>query len=82
MAWLLTDFSDVTLYSIRGPYSAIFNLHRCWIKNIEKRFSMAPAPSMEHISMRFFSRLTSELQASGYYAWARKKLSEEIKIAR
>jgi hypothetical protein len=82
MAWLLRNFSDVTLYSIRGPYSAIFNLHRSWIKSIEKRLSMAPAGWLERIGMRFFSRPSSELQASGYQALARKKPSEEVKIAR
>jgi SAM-dependent methyltransferase len=30
LAWLLRDFQEVRLYSIRGPYSSIFNLHRFW----------------------------------------------------
>jgi SAM-dependent methyltransferase len=81
MAWLLRDFSDVTLYSIRGPCSTIFNRHRCWEKNTGKRFGMAPARWLERIGMRFFNHQTSELQVSGYYAWARKESSEEMKMA-
>jgi hypothetical protein len=82
MAWLLRDFSDVTLYSIRGPYSAIFNLHKSWKKSIEKRFGMRPARWLDRIGTRFFKRPTSDLQVSGYYAWARKKPSSEVQIAR
>ena len=72
MAWLLRDFSDVTLYSIRGPYSSIFNLHKSWKKSVEKHFGMTLARWLDSIGMRFFGRPTSELQVSGYYAWAKK----------
>ena len=82
MAWLLRDFSDVTLYSIRGPYSAIFNLHKSWKKSIEKRFGMRPARWLDRIGTRFFKRPTSDLQVSGYYAWARKEPSSEVQITR
>ena len=43
---------------------------------------MAPARWLDRIGKRFFKRPTSELQVSGYYAWARKKSSTEVKIAR
>lgn len=72
MAWLLKDFDDVRLYSIRGPYSSIFNLHRFWKKRIEHRFGGAPARWLDTIGLRLFRRPTSSLQVSGYYAWARK----------
>lgn len=72
IAWLLRDFSEVTLYSIRGPYSSIFNLHRSWKKGVEKHLGMAPARWLDRVGMRFFGRPTSELQVSGYYAWAKK----------
>ena len=72
MAWLLRDFSEVTLYSIRGPYSSIFNLHKFWKKHIEAQLGMKPAQWLDQIGTRFFRRPTSELQVSGYYAWARK----------
>ncbi len=72
LAWLLRDFRDVRLYSIRGPYSSAFNLHRFWKKSIEKRFGSRPARWLDRIGLRLFRRSTSELQVSGYYAWARK----------
>jgi len=72
IAWLLRDFSEVTLYSIRGPYSSIFNLHRGWKKSVEKHLGMAPTRWLDRVGIRFFSRPTSELQVSGYYAWANK----------
>jgi len=72
MAWMLRDFSEVTLYSIRGPWSSIFNLHKGWKNGIEKRFGMSPARWLDRFAMRFRRRSTSDLQVSGYYAWARK----------
>ncbi len=72
IAWLLRDFAEVRLYSIRGPYSSIFNLHRCWKKSVESRFGMGPARWFDRIGLRLFRRPTSDLQVSGYYAWARK----------
>jgi SAM-dependent methyltransferase len=72
MAWMLRDFSEVTLYSIRGPWSSIFNLHKGWKNGIEKRFGMSPARWLDRFAMRFRRRPTSDLQVSGYYAWARK----------
>lgn len=72
MAWMLRDFSEVTLYSIRGPWSSIFNLHKSWKNSLEKRFGMSPARWVDRLAMRFRRRPTSHLQVSGYYAWARK----------
>lgn len=72
LAWLLRDFTDVRLYSIRGPYSSAFNLNKFWKKHIERRFGMAPARWIDRVGLRLFRRPTSDLQVSGYYAWARK----------
>lgn len=72
VAWMLRDFSEVRLYSIRGPWSSIFNLHRFWKKTIERRFGMKPARWLDRIGRRLSGRPTSGLQVSGYYAWARK----------
>jgi SAM-dependent methyltransferase len=72
MAWMLRDFSEVTLYSIRGPWSSIFNLHKSWRNTIERRLGMAPARWLDRFGNRFLRRPTSDLQVSGYYAWARK----------
>jgi hypothetical protein len=38
-----------------------------------KRFGMTPARWLERIGKRFINHPTRELQASGYYAWARKQ---------
>lgn len=72
MAWLLKDFSEVSLYSVRGPYSSIFNLHKFWKKSIENHLGMTPARWLDRIGSSLFNRPTSDLQVSGYYAWARK----------
>lgn len=72
IAWLLRDFREVRLYSIRGPYSSIFNLHKFWKKQIENRLGAGPARWLDRVGLRLFRRPTSELQVSGYYAWARK----------
>jgi len=72
MAWMLRDFSEVTLYSIRGPWSSIFNLHKSWKNSLEKHFGMSPNRWLDRFAMRIRRRPTSHLQVSGYYAWARK----------
>ena len=72
MAWMLREFSEVRLYSIRGHWSSIFNLHRFWKKSIESRFGMLPGRWLDRIGLRLSGRPTSEFQVSGYYAWARK----------
>lgn len=72
IAWLLRDFSEVTLYPIRGPYSSALNLNKFWKKRIEKRFGMAPNRWIDRIGVKLFGKPNSDLQVSGYYAWARK----------
>jgi hypothetical protein len=72
LAWMLRDFSQVTLYSIRGPWSSIFNLHKPWKNTVEKHLGTSPGRWLDRFGMRFMRRPTSELQVSGYYAWARK----------
>ena len=47
-------------------------LHRFWKKSVEKRFGQKPARWLDRLGLRLFRRPTSELQVSGYYAWARK----------
>lgn len=72
MAWLLRDFSEVSLYSVRGPWSSVFNLHKFWKKRVERHFGMGPARCLDWVGAKLSSRPTSELQVSGYFAWARK----------
>ena len=72
LAWMLKDFSEVTLYPIRGPYSSTFNLQKVWKTQVENKFGMQINRWIDKVGLRFFRRPTSELQVSGYYAWAVK----------
>jgi len=72
LAWMLKDFSEVTLYPIRGPYSSTFNLQKVWKTQVENRLGMRVNRWIDKVGLRFFRRPTSELQVSGYYAWAVK----------
>jgi SAM-dependent methyltransferase len=38
MAYLLREFEDVTLYPLRGKYSAILNMLKFWKPSVERRF--------------------------------------------
>ena len=38
MAYLLRDFEHVTLYPLRGKYSAILNMLKFWKSQVERRF--------------------------------------------
>ena len=72
LAWMLRDFSEVTLYPVRGPYSSMFNLQKFWKKKVEKNLGMTLNRWLDLIGLKLFGRSTSELQVSGYYVWARK----------
>lgn len=72
IAWLLRDFSEVTLYPIRGPYSSALNLNKFWKKKIEKNIGIWPNQWIDRIGLKLFGRPNSNLQVSGYYAWAVK----------
>lgn len=72
IAWLLRDYSEVTMFPIRGPYTSALNLNKFWKKKIEKRFGMWPNRWIDRIGLKLFGRPNSGLQVSGYYAWARK----------
>jgi len=68
MAYLLRDFEEVTLYPLRGKYSAILNMLKFWKAQVERRFG-------GRIN-RFVDARASDwrntIQASGYFAEARK----------
>ena len=72
LAWLLRDFSEVTLYPVRGPYSSTLNLNKFWKKKIEKHIGNWPNQLIDRIGLKLFGLPNSELQVSGYYAWAVK----------
>ena len=70
MAYALRDFEDVTLYPLRGKYSAILNMMKFWKKQIEKRFGTRINRMVDARA----SDYRNTIQASGYFAEARRPL--------
>ncbi|MEM9371687.1 MAG: methyltransferase domain-containing protein, partial [Pseudomonadota bacterium] len=73
MAYLLRDFESVRLYPLRGKYSAIFNMMKFWKKHVEKRVG-------ERLNRLLDSRASdwrNTIQASGFFAEARKSMGSE-----
>lgn len=68
LAWLLRDFDDVTLYPIRGKYSAILNHLKFWKARVERRLGGA----VNRVLDARASDWRNTVQASGYFAAARK----------
>lgn len=68
MAYLLRDFEDVTLYPLRGKYSAILNMMKFWKKQVEGRFG----GRINRILDSRTSDYRNTIQASGFFAEARK----------
>ncbi|MEM7667846.1 MAG: methyltransferase domain-containing protein, partial [Pseudomonadota bacterium] len=68
MAYLLRDFEEVTLYPLRGKYSAIFNMMKFWKKIIERRFG----EGINRILDSNASDWRNTIQSSGFFAEARK----------
>ncbi|MEM7239472.1 MAG: hypothetical protein AAF501_16825, partial [Pseudomonadota bacterium] len=68
MAYLLRDFEDVTLYPLRGKYSAIFNMMKFWKKLVERRFG----EGINRILDSNASDWRNTIQSSGFFAEARK----------
>jgi 2-polyprenyl-3-methyl-5-hydroxy-6-metoxy-1,4-benzoquinol methylase len=68
MAYLLHDFDAVTLYPLRGKYSAIFNMLKFWKSQVERRFGT-------HINRLVDARASewrNTIQTSGFFAEAVK----------
>jgi SAM-dependent methyltransferase len=66
MAYLLRDFEEVTLYPLRGKYSAILNMLKFWKAQVERRFG-------GRINRMVDARVSdwrNTIQASGYFAEA------------
>lgn len=75
MAYALRDFEDVTLYPLRGKYSAILNMLKFWKKRVEK-------PLGTGINRLVDSRASdyrNTIQASGFFAEARKPEGTDAK---
>jgi len=68
LAWLLRDFEDVTLYPLRGKYSAMLNLMKLWKGVVERRLGERPNRMLDARA----SDWRNTVQASGYFVSARK----------
>ena len=66
LAYLLRDFDGVTLYPIRGKYSAILNMLKFWKNGIERRFGMR----LNRVVDARASAWRNTVQASGFFAEA------------
>ena len=68
LAWLLRDFEEVTLYPLRGKYSAMLNLMKLWKGQIERRLGGRVGRLLDaRVSDR-----RNTLQASGYFVEAKR----------
>jgi len=68
MAYLLRDFEAVTLYPLRGKYSAMANLLKWWKRGVERRLG----GRVNRLLDARASDWRNTVQASGYFAEARK----------
>jgi SAM-dependent methyltransferase len=68
MAYALRDFDDVTLYPLRGKYSAILNMLKWWKPVVEKRLG----GRVNRLVDARASDWRNTLQASGFFAEAVK----------
>ncbi len=72
LAYLLRDFEEVTLYPIRGKYSALLNLMKTWKTRVERRVG----PRLNRLVDARVSRWRNTVQASGYFVEARRHPSD------
>lgn len=68
MAYLLRDFEAVTLYPLRGKYSAILNMLKFWKSQVERRFG----GRLNRLVDAGASDWRNTIQTSGFFAEARK----------
>ncbi|MFQ5565026.1 MAG: class I SAM-dependent methyltransferase [Paracoccaceae bacterium] len=66
MAYLLRDFDDVTLYPLRGKYSAILNMLKFWKAQVERRFGTR----LNRLADARASDWRNTIQTSGFFAEA------------
>lgn len=72
MAYLLRDFEDVTLYPLRGKYSAILNMLKFWKRRVEKPFG----GRVNRLIDARTSDWRNTTQASGFFAEATRPLED------
>jgi len=68
LAYLLRDFDEVTLYPLRGKYSAILNMLKLWKAQVERRFG----GRVNRLVDARASDWRNTIQASGFFAEAVK----------
>ncbi len=68
MAYLLRDFEAVTLYPLRGKYSAILNMLKFWKSIVERRFGT----HLNRLADARASDWRNTIQTSGFFAEAHK----------
>jgi SAM-dependent methyltransferase len=73
LAWLLRDFDEVTLYPIRGRWSAIANMLKWWKPQVERRFGGRLNRWLDARA----SEWRNTVQASGYFAEAVRPANAE-----
>ena len=78
MAYLLRDFDAVTLYPLRGKYSAILNMLKFWKSQIERRFG----GRVNRLIDARASDWRNTIQTSGFFAEAVKPAHPEETIDR
>ncbi len=61
-AYLVREFSDVTIYPVRGRFSTVANMFLFWKRTIERRFGSGPNRVLDLAA----SERDNLLQASGY----------------
>lgn len=70
IAYLLRDFDSVTLYPLRGKYSAILNMLKFWKSSVERRFG----GRINRLADARASDWRNTVQTSGFFAEARKPM--------
>ncbi|MEM7184443.1 MAG: methyltransferase domain-containing protein [Spirochaetota bacterium] len=68
IAYMFRDFTELTVYPIRGRNSTMLNLLPWWKRKIELKFGYRIDKWLD----LFVWKKKSKLQVSGYYIWAQK----------
>lgn len=76
MAYLLRDFDEVTLYPLRGKYSAILNMLKLWKSQVERRFGSR----LNRLVDARTSDWRNTIQTSGFFAEARKPANPDAPL--
>lgn len=71
LVYLFRDFSEMTLYPIRGRFSTLANQLPFWKQVVEKRIGFRINRWLDRVLRPFF-RQDDVTQASGYFVWAKK----------